>query len=128
MTEQHICPCGTDTPYNNCCARFHRGDARPETAEQLMRSRYSAWALRLIDYIITTTWPRQQRYLQRKALEDWADATEWCQLEIVDTDKGQADDTAGEVEFRATYRLKANGKTDIHQECSSFMVLLQVGG
>ena len=121
MTEQHLCPCGTGTAYDDCCARFHRGDARPETAERLMRSRYSAWALGLIDYIIVTTWPRQQGYLQRKALEDWAEATEWQQLEVVDTDKGQTDDTAGEVEFRATYRLKANGKIDVHQERSSFI-------
>ncbi|GAA4649885.1 YchJ family protein [Kistimonas scapharcae] len=121
MTEQHICPCGTGAAYDDCCARFHRGEARPETAEQLMRSRYSAWALGLINYIIATTWPRQQRYLQHKALQDWADATEWRQLEIIDTDKGQVDNTAGEVEFRATYRLKANGKTDVHQERSSFI-------
>jgi SEC-C motif-containing protein len=76
---------------------FHRGDAQPETAEQLMRSRYSAWALQRIDYLIATTWPRQQRQLQRKALENWANATEWQQLKIVDTLQGNTNDTTGKV-------------------------------
>ena len=121
MTAQHICPCGTNINYDNCCARFHRGDARTETAEQLMRSRYSAWALGLIDYIIATTWPKQQHHLQRKTLKAWADATEWRQLEIIDIDKGQVDNTTGEVEFRATCRLKASGEINVHQERSSFI-------
>ena len=86
-----------------------------------MRSRYSAWALQRIDYLIATTWPRQQRQLQRKALENWANATEWQQLKIVDTLQGNTNDTTGKVEFRATYQLKATGETDTHQERSSFI-------
>ena len=121
MSEVQFCPCGTEVDYEHCCGQFHCGAARPETAEQLMRSRYSAWALQLIDYLIATTWPRQQRQLQRKALEEWANATEWQQLKIVNTLHGDTDDTTGEVEFHATYRLKKNGKTDTHQERSAFI-------
>ena len=45
----------------------------PETAEQLMRSRYSAFVLKNIPYIVQTTVPSQQTLLDEKALQDWAD-------------------------------------------------------
>ena len=48
------CPCTSKKPYDRCCGPFHGGTAAPETAEQLMRSRFSAYALGKVDYLIAT--------------------------------------------------------------------------
>ena len=42
------CPCGSRQRYDACCGRLHRRAAEAETAEELMRSRYAAYALSLI--------------------------------------------------------------------------------
>ena len=36
------CPCGSGAAYDACCGRFHAGEC-PQTPEQLMRSRYTAF-------------------------------------------------------------------------------------
>ncbi|MBJ7449651.1 MAG: hypothetical protein JHC93_04750, partial [Parachlamydiales bacterium] len=50
------CPCHSSLDYEKCCKPFHDGIPAP-TALALMRSRYSAYALHLIEYIIATTHP-----------------------------------------------------------------------
>ena len=50
------CPCGNLRAYAECCGRFHAGEV-PDTAPQLMRSRYSAYVLRLTDYLLATWHP-----------------------------------------------------------------------
>ena len=57
------CPCGSGKTYDECCEPFIRGKAFPETAEQLMRSRYSAYTLQEIPYITDTLHPDHR--------EDW---------------------------------------------------------
>ena len=54
MSKYQPCPCKSQKLYNNCCAPFHNGQL-PETALELMRSRFSAFALNIPDYIIDTT-------------------------------------------------------------------------
>src|ERR1700733_8837119 len=50
------CPCHSGKPYQECCSPYHQGDS-PPNALALMRSRYSAYALHKVDYIIVTTHP-----------------------------------------------------------------------
>ena len=96
------CPCsvgtGDERGYDACCGRFHRGAERPATAEELMRSRYSAFALGLDDYVFTTWHPRTRPDDVRSD-----PGTTWTGLTIVDTVDGGPDDETGEVEFVATY-------------------------
>ena len=54
LLAKEDCPCGSDLTYATCCGRLHRGQARAETAEQLMRSRYSAFARGEIAYLMAT--------------------------------------------------------------------------
>jgi peptide deformylase len=54
--QEMPCPCGTGNVYRVCCEPFHRGES-PDNALKLMRSRYSAYALSLPAYIISTTHP-----------------------------------------------------------------------
>ncbi len=55
--QNFLCPCCSGKPYVKCCAVYHEGKPA-ETATALMRSRYSAYALNNIDYIIRTLHPR----------------------------------------------------------------------
>lgn len=51
------CPCHSGQPYQACCRAYHRGDALPPTAEALMRSRFSAFALGEYAHLIRTLHP-----------------------------------------------------------------------
>lgn len=50
-----ICACGSEKSYGKCCRRFHTAQSSPPLAEDLLRSRYSAYAYRLPSYIMKTT-------------------------------------------------------------------------
>lgn len=63
-----LCPCHSGLPYEECCKKFHQG-MPAETAVQLMRSRYSAYALNKPDYIIQTTHPKNPHYSSN--YNDW---------------------------------------------------------
>lgn len=76
------CPCGSGRPLPDCCGRFHAGVAAP-TAEALMRSRYSAYALGLVDYLRDTTLPAQQQGLDLDAIRTWSLGSTWLGLEVV---------------------------------------------
>lgn len=62
INKKQPCPCHSEKIYSNCCAPFHKGEKRPNTALELMKSRYSAYALGLADYIIKTTHPLHPEY------------------------------------------------------------------
>ena len=63
-----LCPCHSQLPYEECCGKFHRG-ALPKNALELMRSRYSAYALGLVNYIIETTHTENPHY--RRDFSSW---------------------------------------------------------
>ena len=98
------CPCGRPLSYDDCCGRFHRHHALPDTAEDLMRSRYSAFALGRADYLLATLHPDKRRPDEQAALEQSFRDTHWQGLRIVATDAGTASDSAGTVEFIAHFR------------------------
>lgn len=56
-----VCPCGSGKKYSECCKGLHEG-SYPENALALMRSRYTAYAYHLADYIIRTTHPENPNY------------------------------------------------------------------
>jgi uncharacterized protein YchJ len=51
------CPCGTGLPYAECCRPLHDGTGTAASAEQLMRSRYSAFAVGDPAYLLATWHP-----------------------------------------------------------------------
>ena len=54
------CPCGSERPYDACCGPWHIGlvsGVHAPTPEALMRSRYSAYVVGLIDYLLATWQP-----------------------------------------------------------------------
>lgn len=93
------CPCDTGRGYDECCGRFHAGRAAP-TALELMRSRYTAYALGASAYLLDT----------------WADATRprsitfdprlrWTGLEIIEHEAGSLLDDTGTVTFGADHEV-----------------------
>lgn len=118
MTQPSLCPCGSQRPYSDCCAIYHHGQPAP-TAEALMRSRFCAYFLKNTDYLLDTTWPRQHQNLDKAAIHQRADTTQWTRLDVVRTEAGTEQDTKGIVEFRAWYQ---NGETELaHHETSDFI-------
>ncbi|OOF83093.1 SEC-C motif-containing protein [Rodentibacter ratti] len=112
-----LCPCQSTKNYVNCCGVFHYQQALPETAEQLMRSRYSAYVLKNIPYIVETTVPNQQSYLNVQALQDWADNTQWLGLQILKTETLTKSQSA--VAFNALFQGEEGEQS--HQERSIFV-------
>ncbi|MGR4068398.1 YchJ family protein [Billgrantia sp. C5P2] len=90
-----LCPCGSGQHYSACCGRYH-GGVPALTPEALMRSRYSAFALDLHDYLLAT-WHASTR---PTALE-LDESTRWVRLEVLDQ---RQDGDKGRVHFRATFQ------------------------
>lgn len=108
------CPCKSWLPYSECCMPFHYGRAKPETAEQLMRSRYSAYFFRLVDYLVETTHPDTRSPNLQRELEGTVHNANWSGLTIVSTSKGSKDDKSGKVEFVAEYYFQ-NEPYELHE-------------
>jgi len=102
LTEK--CPCCSDKLYRDCCDPLHRGETVAKTAEQLMRSRFSAYAKKEIDYLYETTHPDKRDDNFRAEMEAWANRAEFTRLEILGKKQGGALDKEGKVEFIAYYR------------------------
>ena len=58
MPLQRPCPCGSGQTYDACCGRLHRGAAQAGDPEELMRSRYAAYAVGDLDHVLRTWHPR----------------------------------------------------------------------
>ena len=63
------CPCGSGKPLAACCGQYLDGGAWPETAEALMRSRYTAYALGNYPWLVETTHPAVRSEVSAEALE-----------------------------------------------------------
>ncbi len=133
-----LCPCRvspslvfltTPIPYSDCCRPYHDtfdkndDDVKAESAERLMRTRYSAFVLVKSDYIVKTTVPAQQALLDIKAIEKWARETNWAGLEIVEHTPKLSKRHA-QVEFKAFYtesKEQLDGQQAAHHELSTFV-------
>lgn len=111
------CPCGGKS-FEVCCGPFVSGEKLPETAEQLMRSRYTAYATGNIEYIKSTTAPADQKDFDTEAAKNWAVDSDWKGFDLISKDKGEATDEEGIIEFVARYKI--NDKVESHHEVSSF--------
>jgi SEC-C motif domain protein len=108
------CPCGTGLPLAECCGRLHDGSAGAATAEQLMRSRYSAFALGDVAYLLATWHPAT-----RPRALDLDQDVRWTGLEVLATTGGALLSAEGTVEFRAHY--VGNGFSGAQHENSRFV-------
>ena len=115
---ESLCPCKSEDSYYICCMPFHYRKAKPETAEQLMRSRYSAYFFRLVDYLVETTHPDKREAGLHAELKSTINDINWQFLTIVDASKGGENDKVGKVEFIA--KCYVDGKPHELHELSRF--------
>lgn len=113
-----LCPCGSQLDYAKCCEPHLAGTAPADTAEQLMRARYSAYVKVNTDYLFNSTHPEHRSDYDHKGTEEWAKSAKWLGLQIVATEGGTPADTEGTVEFVASYREK--GIERQHHEVGHF--------
>jgi SEC-C motif-containing protein len=118
--SEQPCPCHSGKCYGDCCQKYHLG-ALPENALVLMRSRYSAYALGLSEYIIETTHPESP--LRVSDRRQWLDKiglfskqTSFDGLDILDT---QLSDPVSFVTFVA--HLSMGGTDKSFTEKSRFL-------
>lgn len=112
------CPCGSGKNYPECCELLIKGERFAQTAEELMRSRYSAYAKQEITYIVNTILPKESENFDENGIRRWSQQAQWRKLEILNTENGGPEDTEGKVEFIAQYIDK--GKTNKHHEIGKF--------
>ncbi|MEU6854676.1 YchJ family protein [Actinacidiphila alni] len=107
------CPCGRDATYDECCGAVHRGVKAAATAEALMRSRYSAFAVGDTAYLLRSWHSRTRPY--EVSLDR---GVRWTGLDVLSTTGGSAFHSEGTVEFRAFFR--AGGRVGEQYELSRF--------
>lgn len=113
-----LCPCGSGNSYSECCEQIISGVRAADTAEQLMRARYSAYVLAKMDFIFESTHPDHRQGYDHAGTKEWAETAEWQGLEIIGTKRGEADDSVGEVEFIARFTEKGDKRE--HHEAGQF--------
>jgi SEC-C motif domain protein len=109
------CPCGSGRPYANCCGPLHAGTALAASAEQLMRSRYSAYVLGEREYLLATWHPSSRP--DAMSLDDGG-GTRWLGLAVGRHEQAAPDQAV--VEFVARYRIGGAPAVRLH-EVSRFL-------
>lgn len=106
LDGERRCPCKSGRKYKRCCRPWHQGRPAPDP-ESLMRSRFSAYALGMVDYIVQTTDPAGPMWQADLAtwqaeIRDFCTRTSFRDLQVrsatQDTDADGA--VTGTVDFR----------------------------
>jgi SEC-C motif-containing protein len=106
------CYCGNSFPFQDCFETYIKGIANDPSAEKLMRSRYSAFAIEAADYLVNTTHSSKRRLHNKKVILAWSQANKWLKLEVLAS-------TETTVTFKA-YFLDESLKAQVHYEYSTF--------
>lgn len=99
LADDARCPCLSGETYGRCCGRFHSGAAEAPTAEALMRSRYSAFAVMDAEYLLRT-WHSSTR----PDVLDLDPEQRWMRLDVLGRTGGSPLESEGTVDFVAHYR------------------------
>jgi SEC-C motif-containing protein len=106
------CFCGASVSFENCCEPYIKRIKNAPTAETLMRSRYSAFAIGAADYLLNTSHSSKRKLHNKSEILAWSQLNQWLRLEILAV-------TETTVTFNAYY-LDGNLKAQIHYEHSTF--------
>jgi SEC-C motif-containing protein len=112
------CPCGSGKRPHECCTFFILHGGTAATAEQLMRSRYTAHTLLAVDYLWRTWSPAMRGTSSPEQIRQWASSCQWLGLEVLACEQGGLNDKTGTVTFCAHYRQA--GQALQHLEQSRF--------
>ena len=113
-----LCPCGSGLPFDDCCSPIMNG-AAAETALELMRARYTAFARKQIGaFLLDTLAPESRDDYEPAEIEQSLKNAEAKGLEIREVVGGGANDESGIVEFVAHFVI--DGKPAAHHERGRF--------
>jgi SEC-C motif-containing protein len=108
-----LCPCGSAAAFEKCCGPVVRGERPAPTAERLMRSRFTAFAVGDEAHLLRSWHPST-----RPATLQLVAGQRWTSLQVLATVAGELLDREGEVEFRAHYERR--GLAGVLHELSRF--------
>lgn len=99
------CPCGSEKPYSLCCGMFIEQHSQPQTPEQLMRSRYTAYTMTNLDYIKKTMQGAAALHFDLESAQKRSEHAQWLRLDVLNSYLDPKNSKRGFVEFKAYYRL-----------------------
>lgn len=102
------CICGVGENFDSCCRAIISGERVASTAEELMRSRYSAYVKGDAKYLIVSSAHVENYEEEIKLIEAFSNSVEWLKLDVIHT-------TETTVEFKAYYRDK-HGIAVLHEK------------
>ncbi|MBI4806458.1 MAG: YchJ family protein [Desulfovibrio sp.] len=105
MNDKDPCPCGSERSLSECCGPIVSGKSLAPTAEALMRSRYSAYALGDMAHLKRSLDPRWHATFDEPGAKEWSEKATWKGLTVLSTKAGQEGDEEGEVEFVARFEM-----------------------
>ena len=106
------CYCGNHLSFEECCQPYLKGLKKAPTAEALMRSRYSAYAIGNVDYLVNTTHLSTRKLHKKKDILAWSQSNKWIKLEVLNS-------TETTVTFKAHF-IDNHKLAHIHFEKSTF--------
>lgn len=116
--DDQRCPCGTGDTFGSCCGPLLRGERKAATAEALMRSRYTAYAVKDADHLLRSWHPSTSPSFG-DLTQSLAEDMRWLRLQIQATTGGGPFDSEGTVDFVAIARTD-KGRREL-RELSTFV-------
>ena len=106
------CYCQSGQPFEQCCKPFLAGENQPSTPETLMRSRFSAFCVQAVEYLLATHHPSRHSANERAELEKTCGSTQWTSLKVIHSNHNTH---SGQVEFAAFYNQGTNEPGQLHE-------------
>lgn len=110
---KNTCPCCSGKPFADCCEPIIADHSKATTAEQLMRSRYTAFTLANNQYLMES-WAQETR---PKEIHTEDDTIQWITLEVKNCEDGNRGDERGFVTFTASF-LSSGHLCQLHEKSS----------
>lgn len=117
ISANQPCPCTSGKVYSECCGIYLCSKTHPPTAEALMRSRYTAYALGEIEFLPRTLPLLDRKSFDRRGAKQWSEQSEWLGLEVIEVKESNQGKKAT-VEFKAKFKI-SNEEFE-HHEISQF--------
>ena len=105
MNDNDPCPCGSELALSACCGPIVSGELLAPTAEALMRSRYTAYALGDMAHLKRSLDPRWHASFDEPGAKEWSEKATWKGLTVLAAKAGSETDDEGEVEFVARFEM-----------------------
>ncbi|MFZ5426389.1 MAG: YchJ family protein [Thermodesulfobacteriota bacterium] len=105
IDQNDPCPCGSGATLADCCGPVVSGERPARTAEALMRSRYTAYALGDMAHLKRSLDQKWQATFDEDGAREWSEKATWKGLSVLSTKAGGENDSEGEVEFVASFEM-----------------------